>query len=83
MPVVETVWYTIQARRTSPVSCELSALWQNRAHSVAYQYALDRTSPYSVRDTWRHVTYPSEVHYVATSAIEGAIRDAKKRWSQR
>lgn len=85
MPVVETVWYTIRARRHSPVSCELSALWQNRAHSVVYQYTLfmDRTAPPSVRDTWRHVTYPSEVHYVATSAIEGAIRDAKKRWSQR
>lgn len=83
MPVVETVWYAIRARRTSPVSCELSAHWQGRAHSVAYQYTLDRTSPPSVRDTWRRVTYPAAVHYVAMNTIGGAIRDSKKRLSQR
>lgn len=83
MPVVETVWYTIRARRTSPVSCELSALWQNRAHSVVYQYTLDRTAPPSVRDTWRRVTYPAAVHYVAMNALGGAVLDAKKRLARR
>lgn len=80
MPVVETVWYTIRARRTSPVSCELSAHWQGRAHNVAHLYTLDRTS---ARDTWRRVTYPAAVHYAAMNTIGGAIRESKKRLSQR